>query len=102
MVKLTALFGHPESPEDFERHYLGVHVPLAKAIPHVTRIETARVGPSPSGETPPYYRMAELWFPDLASLDAAMASPQGRSAAADIATFATGGATLLVSAVDGD
>lgn len=100
MVKLTALFGHPESPEAFERHYLGVHVPLARAIPHVTRIETAKVSPSPTGEKPPYYRVAELWFPDVASLDTAMTSPQGQAAAADIAKFATGGATLFVSAVD--
>lgn len=100
MVKLTALFGHPESPEAFERHYARVHIPLARAIPSLDRLETARTTPTPDGAQPPYYRIAELWFPDMTSLDTAMASEQGRATAADIARFATGGVTLFVSQVD--
>lgn len=101
MAKLTALFGHPVSSDDFESYYLRIHVPLARAIPNVTRIETARVTVGP-GEPAPYYRIAELWFPDMESLSEAMDSPQGQAAAADMTNFATGGATMLVSEVDED
>lgn len=100
MVKLTALFGHPASPDAFEKHYLDVHLPLARALPGVTRVETARVSPSPDGAEPAYYRIAELWFADLPSLGAAMNSPQGQTTAADMANFASGGATLFVSQID--
>ena len=100
MVKLTALFGQPESTGEFEKHYVGVHIPLARKIPHVVRIETARSLATPGGDAPEYYRIAELWFDDVLSLDSAMKSPEGAAAAADIAEFATGGVTLFVSAID--
>lgn len=100
MIKLTALFGHPDSPEEFEAYYRETHVPLARAIPNLSRLETARAMPSPSGDEPPYFRIAELWFEDLATLGAALASEQGQAASADMARFASGGATIFVSDVD--
>ena len=100
MVKLTVLYGHPESPEAFEDHYENVHIPLAQAIPGLSRLETARVMPGADGSAPEYFRTAELWFADLAALGAGMASEQGRAAGADIAGFATGGATMLVCDID--
>jgi uncharacterized protein (TIGR02118 family) len=30
MVKVTALFGHPEDLDAFEEHYANTHVPLVK------------------------------------------------------------------------
>lgn len=99
-VKLTVLYGHPESPEAFETHYAGVHDPLARAIPDVLRVETARGLPTADGSAPAYYRVAELWFADLEVMRAAMASEQGAAAGADMANFASGGATMVVSEVD--
>ena len=100
MVKLTVLYGQPESPEAFESYYAATHMPLARAIPKVVRIETARGIANPEGGAAPYYRIADLWFPDMDTLDAAMNSEYGKAAAADIANFATGGATLLISDID--
>jgi uncharacterized protein (TIGR02118 family) len=75
-------------------------VPLAKSLPGLSRLETARVAIGTNGAPAPYYRVAELWFPDRATMGAAMASEQGIATAADIPTFASGGATTLVCAVD--
>lgn len=100
MVKLTVLYGHPQDPAGFEDYYAGTHMPLAELVPNVARFETAKAMAGPDGGRPPYYRIAELWFEDPASLNDALASEQGQAAAADIANFATGGATLFTSEVD--
>lgn len=100
MIKLTVLYGFPDSPADFEDYYARVHEPLAAAIPGVVRTETSLTMPRADGTPPPYYRVAELWFPDLETFGAAMASEQGKAAGADVVNFATGGSTMVVSAVD--
>ena len=61
MVKLTALFGHPEDSEAFEEYYANQHLPLAAKIPNVQRFESGRVGTVDDGKLP-YHRIAELWF----------------------------------------
>jgi len=99
MVKLTVLYGHPADSAAFETYYSQTHMPLAVKIPNLVRIEGARVGPTPDGSQPPYYRTADLWFADQASLEAALGSSEGQAAVADLANFATGGATTLVSEI---
>jgi hypothetical protein len=47
MVKLNALYGHPEDPEAFEEYYANTHLPLVEAIPNARRLETARVVATP-------------------------------------------------------
>jgi len=100
MVKLIVLYGHPQDPAGFEAYYAGTHMPLAELIPNVARVETAKAVASPDGGQPPYYRTAELWFEDLDTLNEALASEPGQAAAADIANFATGGATLFTAELD--
>jgi uncharacterized protein (TIGR02118 family) len=40
--------------------------------------------------------IATLRFDDMAAIQAAFASPEGQAAAADVATFATGGAKMMM------
>jgi uncharacterized protein (TIGR02118 family) len=42
------------------------------------------------------YLVAILNFDSMADLSAALASPEGQAAAADLPNFASGGATLLI------
>lgn len=100
MVKLTVLYGHPTDPDAFERYYAATHMPLARTIPHLERIEAGKVIASPGGEEPPYYRIAELWFADMETLQTAMGTEEGKAAGADVANFATGGATMFISEAD--
>ena len=74
MVKLTALFGHPEDPEAFEEYYANQHLPLAAKIPNVERFESGRVRTADEGE-PPYHRIVELWFESVEQMGEALSSP---------------------------
>ncbi len=97
MVKLVVGYGTPEDPAAFDRHYAETHTPLAQKIPHLRRFEAGRVLGTPDGSPAPFYYMAELSFDTPDDLEAALATPEGQAAAADVASFATGGATLMIA-----
>ena len=100
MVKLTALFGHPEDPETFEEYYTNQHLPLAAKIPNVQRFESGRVR-AVDDDKQPYHRIAELWFESAEQMgEKALSSPEGEAATVDLPNFATGGATFFVSEVE--
>jgi uncharacterized protein (TIGR02118 family) len=100
VIKSTVLYGHPQDPEEFERHYAKSHLPLIEKLPSVQRIETALVLGTPDETPAPYYRIAELWFATPEEMEASLTSPEGQATVADMQSFATGGATILVAQVD--
>jgi uncharacterized protein (TIGR02118 family) len=99
MVKLTVLYGPPTDADAFDSYYMQKHVPLADALPGIRRNEVSKVGRSLDGSVPPYHLVAELHFDDSDALKAALGSPEGRAAAADMANFATGTVTMIISEV---
>lgn len=96
MAQLVVLYKTPTDPKAFDAHYFGRHVPLAKTIPGLRRYEVSS-GPiaSPAGDTG-LHLVAILHFDSLADIAAAFASPEGQAAGADVPTFATGGADMLM------
>lgn len=101
MMKITVLYGPPKSPEAFESYYFGTHIPLAGKMTGLARIEVTKFLPGPDGSAPSSYRMAELYWESAAAMQRTMASPEGKAAVADLANFATGGATVLMGTVEG-
>jgi uncharacterized protein (TIGR02118 family) len=99
MVKLVVGYGQPEDPAAFDEHYAGTHIPLVNKIPSLRRFESGKVLGAPDGSAPPFYYLAELSFDDAEQLQAAMGSPEGQAAGADVETFASGGATLMIAQV---
>jgi uncharacterized protein (TIGR02118 family) len=99
MVKLIVAYGVPEDPAAFDQHYADTHVPLAEKIPNVERFEAAKVVGTADGSPAPYHLIAELWFDSAEVLQASLGSPEGQAAAADVGTFATGGATLMIAQI---
>jgi uncharacterized protein (TIGR02118 family) len=97
MVKLVVCYGTPQDTADFDRHYVDTHVPLVDKIPNLKRFEHGKVLGTPDGAAPPYYYLAQLWFDSPEELQAAMGSAEGEAAGADVATFASGGATLMIA-----
>jgi uncharacterized protein (TIGR02118 family) len=97
MVKLVVAYGQPEDPAGFDEHYASTHIPLVEKIPNLRRFESGKVVGTPDGSAPPFYYLAELSFDDVEQLQAAMGSPEGEAAGADVATFASGGATLMIA-----
>jgi uncharacterized protein (TIGR02118 family) len=100
MMKVTVLYGPPTDPAAFEDHYANTHVPLAAKMPDVARFEASRVVAAPGSDEAPYHRIAELWFDSQDAMQASMSSPEGQETVSDIANFATGGATVVISEVD--
>ena len=99
-VKLVVLYTQPDDVEAFDDHYLGVHGPLVEKIPGLVRWEGARfTGALDQGETT-YHRMAELYFEDDASLQAALATDEGKATGKDFAQIAPPGSRMFVAVLD--
>ena len=97
MVRVTALYGHPQNPDAFEEHYANTHTPLVLNIPNVQRFDRGKVIATPDGSEPPYYRVADIWFESMEQLQSSLGSPEGQEATQDLQNLATGGVTLLIS-----
>ena len=100
MVKIVVLYGAPDDPEAFDAYYSEHHRPLVGKMPNLRRFEAAHVVAPPDGSEPPYYLIAELWFDSVEELEASRATPEGRAPGDDVPNFATGGATVLIAAID--
>jgi uncharacterized protein (TIGR02118 family) len=99
-IKVTVLYGHPKSPEDFEKYYFGTHMPMVIATKGARKAETSKCPPAADGSPGPFYRMFEIWFDSQADMIATTATPEWKKLVADLANFATGGITRVVSKVD--
>jgi uncharacterized protein (TIGR02118 family) len=94
MIKMVALFKSPESAEEFDRHYNDLHSPLMQKVPGLDRMTVTRNIQAFRGEAP-YYLMAEMYFKDRETFDAAMASDENRAAGKDLMGFAREIVTLF-------
>jgi uncharacterized protein (TIGR02118 family) len=93
------LYGPPKSPDAFEKYYAETHMPIASKMQGVRRIELSKVTGTADGSAPAFYRLADLYFDDVAHMQRVMSTPEGKATVADLANFATGGVTTLVSQV---
>jgi len=96
MASLVVLYKTPIDAAAFDKYYAETHIGLAKKLPGLRKYEVSH-GPvlslaGPSG----LHLVATLHFDDLAAMQAALATPEGEAAAADVANFATGGVDMLM------
>jgi uncharacterized protein (TIGR02118 family) len=88
MVRFIVLWKNtPRDVEAFERHYREVHIPLTKRMAGLRRYTLSRNASVVRGDKP-YYRIAELDWDDMASLQRAFESPEGRAVSEDVANLA--------------
>jgi uncharacterized protein (TIGR02118 family) len=99
-VKLVVLYTQPSEPDAFDRHYLGTHMPLVRAIPGLQRAETGRSATALDGGEKTCYRIAEHYFADQAALQAGFASAEGGATAADYQEIAPPGSRMFIEALD--
>jgi uncharacterized protein (TIGR02118 family) len=90
--RLVVNYGQPEDPGAFDDYYRDTHAPLASEMPGLIRYTVGRVQPLDPSQPGPYL-VAELDFESEQAMGAAFVSNEGKSATADMANFATGGAT---------
>jgi uncharacterized protein (TIGR02118 family) len=83
MAQMIVIYGTPRDPAAFDKHYSDVHVPLARQLPGLRKLETS-LGPIISlygaGEV---HLVATLHFDSLSDINAAFMSESGRACAAD-------------------
>ena len=101
MMKVTILYGHPTSADDFENYYTRTHLPIGGKMPGVARAELTKFLAGPDGGKPAFYRMAELYFATEEQMRASLGSPEGQATVADLGNFATGGVTVAIGTVEG-
>jgi uncharacterized protein (TIGR02118 family) len=96
MARLVVLYKMPKDAAAFDKHYAGSHIAIAKKIPGLRKYEISQ-GPvvTPAGPSD-IHSVATLHFDNLGAIAAAFASAEGQAAAADVQTFATGGAEMLM------
>lgn len=96
MARLVVMYKTPKDAAAFDKHYFEKHAPLAKKIPGLKKYEVSQ-GPvaTPAGPSG-IHLIAILQFDNLAAIQKAFASAEGQAAAADVQTFATGGADLYM------
>ena len=96
MARLLVLYKAPKDTTAFDKYYFETHVPIAKKIPGLRKYEVSQ-GPvvTPAGPSD-FYLIAILHFDDMAAIQNAFASAEGQAAAADVGTFASGGADMLL------
>ena len=96
MARLVVMYRTPKDAAAFDKHYFEKHVPIAKKIPGLKKYEISQ-GPivTPAGPSD-FHLIATLQFDDLAAIQKALASAEGQAAAADVQTFATGGADMFL------
>jgi uncharacterized protein (TIGR02118 family) len=88
MAKLVAIYKKPADVEAFERHYFGTHIPLAKKMPGCRKYEVSSGPMSTLAGPKDVFLIGTVYFDDLAAMQEAFASPEGRACAADRQLFA--------------
>ena len=96
MANLVVIYGKPTDAEAFDAYYFASHVPLAKTIPGVRSYTVSKGAVATPAGAADHHLIATLEFDDMAAIQAAFASPEGQAAAADVQSFATGGAQMLM------
>ena len=82
MIKIVSFWRLRQGvkPEDAEKQYFEVHVPLARKVPGLRKYTIGKA----RGSKPSFYRMAELYFDDMDAVKKALSSPQGKAMIEDV------------------
>lgn len=88
MVKFVVAFRKPQAPERFENTYQDF-LALVERMPSLKRRQVVHVLGSPLGQAP-YERQLEMYFASVDVMQAALMSPIGQEAGAELNKFEAG------------
>ncbi|MGH8564613.1 MAG: EthD family reductase [Gammaproteobacteria bacterium] len=98
-VKLIVMYPRPKDIEVFEKLYQEEHVPMAvEKLSGKTKFVATKVVATPDGRPPPFYRIAEVYFPSLQALQACAQSAGGQETVAHAVKISSGGAPVFLVA----
>lgn len=95
-AKIVVLYPRPTDIATFEKAYMEDHVPMVPRFPGITRFVQTRVIGTPSGETAPFHRIAELHFPSMEILKTAASSAEAQRAVAHAFSISSGGSPIIL------
>ncbi len=101
MIKLIALYRKPEDQDaldEFNKHYFEIHTPLVAKTPGLLKSEVAKISGLP-GMDSKYHLICEMYYKDMDSFNAGMASPEGKAAGKDLMSFAKQYVEMLIGEV---
>ncbi|HVS31696.1 MAG TPA: EthD family reductase [Thermoanaerobaculia bacterium] len=96
VAKIVVLYPRPKNSEAFERAYADEHVPMVPKLEGIAKFVQTKVIGTPTGEPPPFQRIAELHFPSLEVLTKAASSKAGQDAVAHAVSISTGGPPIVL------
>jgi len=92
------MYPRPKDVDAFEKIYQTEHVPLAVAkLGGKSKIVATKVLGSPQG-TPPFCRIAEVYFPSMQALEACAVSEGGKEALEHAVKISSGGTPIFLVA----
>ena len=94
MAKLLVMYHNPPDPGAFDKYYNSTHMVLAKKLPGLRSYKLSKGQIASPGGPSPYHLIAELTFDSMGALQAALGSPAGQAAVADLGNFASAGVTI--------
>ena len=97
-AKLIVLYPTPRDVNTFERAYTQDHVPMVSAqnFKGIMKFVASKVVGTADGSPAPFYRIAELHFPSMETLQAAAGSPSAQKAVAHAVSISTGGKPVVL------
>ncbi|NHM31065.1 EthD family reductase [Neobacillus terrae] len=96
MIKMIALYKHPENKETFDEYYKNTHTPITAKIPGLRKMEVTKIIGGPMGGEGKYYLMCEMYYDDMASFKAAMKTGEAKASGKDVMSFAGDLVTLMI------
>ncbi len=99
-AKIVVLYPAPRDVSAFERAYVDDHAPMVtpQNFKGLTRFVASKIVATPDGSAPPFHRIAELYFPSMAALEAAAGSASAQMAVAHAVSISSGGKPVFMVA----
>jgi uncharacterized protein (TIGR02118 family) len=99
-AKIVVMYPTPKDLDAFEKAYAQDHVPMVNTenFKGITRFIASRIIGTPDSSPAPFHRIAELHFPSLEALQAAVSSSSAQRAVAHAVSISSGGTPVFLVA----
>lgn len=98
-TKITVIYDNPQDPDTFEAGYQE-QIALAKKLPGVQKVDSAKVSPKEDGSTTPAYRLLDLYFGSYEAASKAVTTPEAGAFVGKVTELATGGVRIVFADIE--
>jgi uncharacterized protein (TIGR02118 family) len=98
-TKITVIYDNPTDATVLEDGYSD-QVALARKIPGLQTLESAKVWPKEDGSATPAYRLLDLHFDDYDSASAAVTTSEAGAFLSNVFELATGGVRIVFADIE--